>query len=81
VTVSDDIRRYIAGNTNYQGAEADLSDQRELIAEEILDSVGIYQLVTYLEDRYGVEIDETDLVFENFATVGDIARLIDAKLA
>jgi acyl carrier protein len=81
VTVNDEIRRYIAANANYHGAEAELSDQRELIAEEILDSVGIYQLVTHLEDRYGVEIDETDLVFENFATVGDIAKLIETKLA
>jgi acyl carrier protein len=81
VTVKDTIRRYLASTPNYQGAEDELTDQRELIGEEILDSVGIYQLVSYLEDEFGVEVDDDELVFENFATLADITTLVEGKLA
>jgi acyl carrier protein len=81
VTVKDDIRRYIVANGSYQGAEHELTDERELITEEILDSLGLYQLVSYLEEHFGVEVDDEELVYENFATVADIAQLVATKLS
>jgi acyl carrier protein len=79
VSVNDSIRRFIAGQSGFTGSESDLTDDRELIAEEILDSVGIYQLVGYLEEHFDIEVDDDELVYENFATITDIAKLVEQK--
>ena len=44
-----------------------------------LDSVDVLRLVVFVEERYAVNIDDDDLVPENFATVATLAALIESK--
>lgn len=59
-----------------------LASQSDLFAAG-LDSMGIMQLLLAIEDRFGVEIDPSELSRENFATpekiVGLIARIKEMK--
>ena len=52
---------------------------RAFVNTETIDSLGIYSIVSYCEDDFGVQIDDEDLVPENFETIGDIVRLISQK--
>jgi acyl carrier protein len=76
VSEHDAIRHFVASRPKYLGTEDELTDDRELITEGILDSVGVYQLVGFLEERFGVQVTDDDIVFENFATVNDVAALV-----
>ena len=49
------------------------------LAEEALDSLAIEQLVTYLEDSFGVTFGDEEIVARNFASVPTLARLVDQK--
>ncbi len=42
-----------------------------------LDSTGVIEFTMALEDAGGIEIPNTELTIENFATVDAVARLID----
>ncbi len=79
MTVQDRLRSYIVRELRFPGPESDLSDDLPLLEREILDSMGILQVVTFLEGEFGVEVDDEDLVAENFATITDIARLVESK--
>ena len=37
--------------------------------------------MTFIEQTYGVEVADDDLVPENFETIAAIARLVDSKVA
>ena len=41
----------------------------DLLLTGLVDSLGVVQIVEWLEDRLGVEIDPGDVVLENFQTV------------
>ena len=41
--------------------------------------MGIFQVVSFLEAEYGIEIDDEDLVPDNFGTIEGIARLVESK--
>ena len=56
-----------------------LTDTYALIDHKVVDSVGIYQLVAFIEVEFDVEILDEELVVTNFATIDDIARLIASK--
>jgi Phosphopantetheine attachment site. len=45
-----------------------------------LDSFGVVQLVTSLEDRFGITVDDDEFGAEIFETVGTLAGYVDAKL-
>ncbi len=41
----------------------------DLLLTGLVDSLGVVQIVEWLEERVGVEIDPGDVVLENFQTV------------
>jgi acyl carrier protein len=44
-----------------------------------VDSLGLTQLVAFLEEEFEIEVDDADIREEHFSTVGSIGRLISAK--
>lgn len=58
-----------------------LTDQTDLLTEHIIDSLGIFTLVTFLEEKFGVVIDADEVLVEHFETVKDVANLVESKLA
>lgn len=44
-----------------------------------VDSLGLMQLVAYLEEEFGVDIDDLDITVANFRTVADIDRFVNEK--
>jgi acyl carrier protein len=41
----------------------------DLLLTGLVDSMGVVEIVAWMEDRLGVEIDPVDVVLENFQTV------------
>ncbi len=50
-----------------------------LFTSGVIDSFGIVELISDLENLYGIHFDSNDLKKENLETVNAIARLIEAK--
>ncbi len=76
--VESTIRDYII---EMLGAEAppELTLETPLLEEDLLDSVGIYELVVYLEERYEIEVLDEEVVPENFGSVALLAKLVESK--
>jgi acyl carrier protein len=51
----------------------------DLLAQEILDSQATLELVAFLEERFGIEVGDEDLVPENFKSVNAIAAFAERK--
>ena len=47
-----------------------------LLESGIIDSLGVMEIVNFLVEKKSVEIDEDDLIPENFDTVVHIAQLV-----
>ena len=48
---------------------------------DVIDSLGVMEVVDFVEDAYGVEIPEGDLVVDNFRTLNAIGGLIERQRA
>jgi acyl carrier protein len=46
-----------------------------------LDSMAVVSLITTLEDRFGIVVDDDDIDGATFATVGSLADFVTSKLA
>ena len=59
------------------GSEGDTLDpQLGLLEEGIIDSLGLQQIITFIEQQFNITIDDDDLMPENFESVNAIADLI-----
>ena len=61
--------------------ESSTLDDNTPLLKGAVDSMGLMQLVAFLEKDFGVEIDDDEIVIENFSTVADIERLVSRKVA
>jgi acyl carrier protein len=52
-----------------------------LVEEEVIDSLGIFSLVDFIESRFGITVDPEDITIENFSTIRAIDALVERKLA
>jgi acyl carrier protein len=67
------IHQYIINDLNY-GVEFEIN--ANIIQQEIIDSMQIMKLVSFLENTFNIEIELETINAENFATVGSIAKFV-----
>ena len=46
----------------------------------VIDSLGLFQIVTFLEQEFHVQLQDDDLDRENFRTVNDIERMVSSRV-
>jgi acyl carrier protein len=74
----DQIRQFIFEKFPLAKSRS-LEDSSALLEEGVLDSLGILELVDYLQSEFGVEAEDDDLIPENFASIDAIAAFVDTK--
>ena len=56
--------------------EFDFNEPLDFIEEEMLDSFDVINLVTALDSEFGISIDGTDVLPDNFSSVENIEALL-----
>lgn len=56
-----------------------INNSDHLLESGMLDSLGVLQVVTFIEGEYGFSVSDEDLVPENFQTIDRIAAFIQSK--
>ena len=56
---------------------AEIDADTELLVSGLVDSLGVVQIVAWLEERLSSPIDPADVVFENFETAARIAEFAE----
>lgn len=74
--IGEALRRYIVDELGWTGPANDLTDDYPLIDNDVIDSMGIFELIEMLENRYGISIDPDEIVVDNFGSIGRISRLV-----
>ena len=59
------------------GAPEELTDDLPLIADHVIDSLGILRLVARLESEFGIQVRDEDVVAANFGSIAQIAGFVD----
>jgi acyl carrier protein len=73
------ILGFIKSEIVLDGGSESLTVDSQLL-NGIVDSLGLMQLVAFLEEEFEIEVDDSDISKEYFSTVGDIGRLVGAKI-
>jgi acyl carrier protein len=58
-----------------------LTAEQPLLSSGIVDSFSLVDLAMYVEDTFGVHLDDSELNKETFDTLGQLAALIEARRA
>jgi len=73
----DNIRDFIINELRWPGDHSQLTNDFNLLENGVIDSLGIYKVVAYVQDDLGVEIPDDDLIVENFETIDAISNMVE----
>ncbi len=79
--VRDQVHEFIVMNFLYDGAADTLDDDMPLLEQGIIDATGVLEIALFVEDTYGIQVTQSDLVPENFDTVRNIAAFVVEQIA
>jgi acyl carrier protein len=74
------VKDFIIGQFLFDVEHKNLANDMSFLETGIIDSTGILELVGYLEETYGVSIEDEELVPENLDSVNNIVSFLKRKL-
>lgn len=80
VDTASRVRAYLIENFLYMRRDSWLDEDERLLDSGILDSMGVMELMSFLEDEFGVEVADAEITEQNLGSVRSIANYIDGKL-
>jgi len=73
------IRGFIKSNFLFGSGDAKLSDDDSFFETGIIDSTGMLELVSFVENEFGIEVADAELIPENLDSINRLAGFIDRK--
>ena len=76
--IVNELREFIK-ETFLFGQETAFSDGDSFLEMGIIDSTGVLELVAFLETRFGIKIEDEELVPENLDSIDNLVRFVASK--
>jgi acyl carrier protein len=70
------MRSFIEENFLYMRSDYELQDDTSLLGGGIVDSMGVMEVVAFLEEEFGVVVADEDVTEENLGSIGAIATYL-----
>ena len=78
--VAQEIHAFIADNFLFGRSRKRISDDSSFLDEGIIDSTGVLELVTFLETKYGIKVEDEELLPANLDSVRNVTAFVEKKL-
>jgi len=75
--MNDILIEYIKQQLLGGQVDIDLSPEEDLLGSGLIDSLGMIQLLAFIEEKFEVKVPPQDMTIENFMTVGAIGNYLE----
>lgn len=79
VEVLERTRSYVHENFLYTRPDYHLQDDQRLMEAGVIDSMGVLELLEFLQDEFGIEIEDSEITERNLGSLRAIARYVTGK--
>jgi acyl carrier protein len=76
--IRETVRGFITSNF-YLADAAALRDADSLLDQGVIDSTGVLEVIDFLEDKFGISIEDAEMLPENLDSIERIAAFVERK--
>lgn len=73
------VRQFIIENFIFED-DGSLTAETPFLENGIVDSTGVLELITFVEETYGIKVEDHEIVPENLDSIGNIASFVERRL-
>lgn len=77
--VRSKVRDFVLDYARERGTTA-VADDESLLKSNIIDSLGVFRMISFLEENFPITIEDTDMVPENFHTILCVESFVNGKM-
>lgn len=77
--VNQQVRDFITENFLYARPDFELGDADPLLGRGIVDSMGVMEIVVFIEEQYGLQVDDADITEENLGSLNAITAYVTSR--
>jgi len=74
--IANEVRQFILDNFLAPRNKGEISDKDSFLENGVIDSTGVLELVTFLEETFNVKVEDNDLVPENLDSIDQVSRFV-----
>ena len=78
--IKDQVRSFITSNFYVPDPSA-LKDEASLLDGGIIDSTGVLEVIHFIDDTFGIKMEDSEMLPENLDSIERIAYFISRKKA
>lgn len=78
-TVESQVRAYVVDHFLFGQGGDKLGSDDSFLEKGLIDSTGVLEVVMFLEERFGIKVQDDELVPENLDSLVRIARFVERK--
>ena len=80
VMIEEKIRNYLLKELVRDHTQIDLKRDESLIDRGIIDSLGLFKLVSFIEEEFRIAVEPHEVRTDNFETLSVVTNLVRKKL-
>lgn len=78
-SIEQKIRQYIAANFLYED-KYPYGDEDSFLQKGVIDSTGVLELINFIQEEFGITIEDDELVPENLDSVRNVSNFIRTRI-
>ena len=78
--IKEKVRAFMLQEFKESGFHIDIRDDESLIESDVLDSLSILKLISFMDEQFNVMPDEDEINPERLGTINSITAFIEKKL-
>jgi len=79
MSVEDKLRTYVLENYLFTDDQSELDNADSFLDKGIVDSTGILEIIGFIEEEFGITVEDDEMVPENLDSINNLVAYIARK--
>jgi acyl carrier protein len=80
MAILEKLEQFLLSEIAVDLGKKSLAPDDDLLEQGIIDSMGIMKLITFMEETFGIGIEDDDIIPENFQSLASMVAFVEQKM-
>lgn len=78
--IQNEVQRFVISNFLF-GQPTEIQENESLLDKGVIDSTGVLELISFLEEQFGIKVEDNEVIPDNLDSTASIAAYVEKKQA
>jgi len=80
MTILENLEKVLLTEITVDRGKQSLDPAEDLVDQGIIDSLGVMKLIVFMEETFGIKVNDEEVVPENFRSLNSMTKFVEQKM-